>query len=428
MVFTMMRYNNMIQWTEYVFKNFDSNSFNGTGKTLSNKKKKNKKKNQSIYHPQNAKKGKNAKSGKKPWTKKKKIALGIVAAGLLATVVGLVLVFVFDLGPVRPIRSTKEEARVVGKCAGYEVRYEELRYIANIHKESLNKKYGEYSTLSDEKKAEYEKELKDIVLYEIENNYVILSLCDKYGVDTDSKDVKKHVNEAIEDLVDELGGKKAYKAWLAKNNLTDAFLRLTYKVDYLETLLIDELTQRGNEIKYNSENLDKFVDYIMESEDYVKVIHAFYPKDEKYYNFTKDPRDPEARANDTLNLLLAAKDDEEKYSLMVSAIGSAPFVQGYSVTGSDYYITYGQMHEKYDEAAFALDEYGVSEVVELEEGYYVIMRVPKVRKEAAPRADELVVYYKYAVFKSIVDKQRSIITFTPNDYFNSLTLAEIKRK
>ena len=149
------------------------------------------------------------KDATKKWTKKKKIALGIVSAGVLATVVGLILVFVFDLGPIRPIKSTKEEARVIGECAGYEVRYEELRYIVNIHKGSLDEKYGnEYSALSDEDKAEYEKELKAIVLRELENNYVILSLCEKYGVDTDSKEVKKHVNESIEDLVKELGGKK----------------------------------------------------------------------------------------------------------------------------------------------------------------------------------------------------------------------------
>lgn len=414
----------MIKWREYVFK-ISPLQINGTGRktVLSNKKNKKKK----IYKPET--KTQKAKKEKKQWTKKKKIALGIVLAGVLATVVGLVLIFVFDLGPVRPIRSTKEEARVIGECAGYDVRYEELRYVVNIHKASLDKKYGdEYSKLSNEKKAEYEAELKKIVLNELENNYVVLSLCDKYGVDINSKAVKKHVNEAIEDLVKELGGKKEYKQWLAQNNLTDAFLRLTYKVDYLETELLEKLTNNGDQIKYNSENLDKFVDYVMDSEEYVKVIHIFYPKDERYYNFEKDPRDPQTRAKDSLNKLLAAEDDKERFSIMRSAIGAAPFVQGFSVTGNDYYITYGQMHEKYESAAFALEEYGVSEVVELDEGYYVLMRVPKVRDEVATRADELVTYYRYAVLKNIMDKQREAIAFSPNEYFNSLTLAEIKRK
>jgi hypothetical protein len=83
------------------------------------------------------------------------------------------------------------------------------------------------------------------------------------------------------------------------------------------------------------------------------------------------------------------------------------------------------MHKHYEDVAFTLEEYEVSEVLNLEEGCYIIMRVPKVRDEVAPRAYELVKHYKYVVVKNLIEKQKTLISFEENRYFVTLTLAEI---
>ncbi|MBQ4090734.1 MAG: hypothetical protein IJC64_00300 [Clostridia bacterium] len=363
------------------------------------------------------------KSGKNiaNWSKKKKTAAAIIGISALATVIVLVLVLVFDLGPVVPIESTEEQAAVVGTVAGFEVRFEELCYVVKINRAELDAKYGKYDTLDDSRKAQYESELQSNVYDDIKSNYVILSLCQKYGVDADSRDADKYVNDAIRDFVDEIGGKKAYKAWLAKNGMTDSLLRLVYRVAYLEGEIVEVLEARGEEIKYNEDNLKDFVDFVMTAESYVKVIHAFYPKDWKY----SDGKSSIWHARAELEKLNSAKTDSERFSIMKSAIGNAPFVSGYSVMGSDYYITYGQMHEKYEEIAFSLDEYEASEILELEEGYYILMRVPKDKDQVGPRANEFLVYYKYAVLKQLADAHRGEIEFVGNDYFNSLDLLSI---
>ena len=184
-------------------------------------------------------------------TKKKKIAAGVIGTAVLAAVVVLVLVLVFDLGPVRPIESTEEEARVVGTVSGFEVRYEELRYITLSNRADLDNKYGKYDTLSDDDKAIYEAELEALVLEDVKSNYAVLALCQQYGVDADSRDADKYVKNSVADFIDEIGGKAKYKEWLSKNNLTDSFLRLMYRVAYLETALVDKLTAEGVQIKYN---------------------------------------------------------------------------------------------------------------------------------------------------------------------------------
>ena len=364
-----------------------------------------------------------ASDKKQKWSKKSKIIAGsIIGVSALATAVVLVLVFVFDIGPVKPIPSTEEQARVVGTVAGFEVRYEELRYITLLHKAALDEKYGKYETLDESVKSEYSAVLKSRVLEDIKKNYAILSLCEKYGVDIDSKEAKNFVDDSISAFVDEIGGKKKYKEWLEQNNLTDAFLRLMYKVSYLETALVDKLVEGGKEIKYNDDNLEEFVNYVMEDDRYVKVIHAYYPKDWSYSN----GRTAKGWAEQTAAALSAADSDEERFSVMSSAIGQAPFVAGYSVTGSDYYITVGQMHIDYENVAFSLEKYEASTVLELDEGYYVIMRVPKVKTEVGRRAGELLRNYQYATLKTLTNDQMSKLTFEGNQYFRTLKLSKIK--
>ncbi len=359
--------------------------------------------------------------GKKQWSTKKKVALGILIAAVVAAIVFAVLVIVFDLGPVTPIESSEEDARVVGRCAGFEVRYEELRYVTYVHKSALDRELGKYSELDEEGKAEYEEMLRERVEKDLRNNYAILTLCQKHGVDIDSKEARTYVNDSIKSLVDELGGKKEYKAWLEENKLTDTFLRLMYKVAHLETALVDKLTAEGKEIVYSTKNLDKFVEFIIEDESYVKVIHAYYPYDFDY----KNGASAKEVAEEALAYILAAEDDDERLDLMRSAIGRAPFVAGYSTTGNDYYITFGQMNQRYEDVAFSLEEYEASSILELDEGCYVLMRVPKERDEVAPRAYELIDQYRYAVVKRMIDEQKELIEFTGDRLYVTLTLAEI---
>ncbi len=358
------------------------------------------------------------------WTAKKKIAAAIIGVGTLAVIVFLVLVFVFDLGPLRTIPRTEEEARVVGQSADHDVYYDELRYLTLLYRQELDAKYGKYDTLTAEQKAQYEKELDVLVADEIKNSYVILALCEEYGINTDSKDVKNHVKESLEDLVDEIGGRDEYKEWLIANNLTDELVRFMYKVDYLEALLLEELTVSGEVVEFTPANLDDFVSFVMEEEIYAKVIHVYYPRQHDLY--AQRGTNMEIEVNAALDALSGAKNDEERYGVMKNLIGNSPYVFGYTVEGLGSYITYGQMHGDYEKAAFKLEDYGVSEIIELEEGCYIIMRLPKERDEVARKAYELVEYYRYAVLKQLKDAKHNSITFEGNEFFDGLRLIDIK--
>ena len=360
------------------------------------------------------------------WTKKKIIALSLLAAGLVSLIVFGVCVVAFDIGPVVPIKSSEEDSRIVGKVGKYEVKYQEIKYLAIATSYELDEKYGEYKTLPADRKALYDEELRATVCEKVKDNYVVLAMCEQYGIDPYSNKVDKLVNEDIKSLVDEIGGKKKYKKWLADNSITDEVVRFAYRVDHLESILVTEL-ERAGKFEYVVPT-PEFLDFVMDSETFIKVIHAYYPKDMDFYKGFEDPiKSPKLRAEDALVRLDAAgNDDDDRLSAMKTVIGTAPFVQGYSVTGFDYYITPGQMHEDYDEAAFALELYEYSEIIELEEGYYILMRVPKEPDEISIIADDLVINYKYATLYALEDEIGAEMDFVGNELFESLKLAEIK--
>lgn len=372
--------------------------------------------------------GESKKNKISEWSGKKKLAAGIIGVSAIGAIIFAIVLVVVQLSSVHPIKSTKEEAKVVGTCDGYEVKYEELRYVASINRAELERKYGEYDGLDADMKVKFDSELTDMVEHDIKSNYVVLSLCKKYGIKTESFGINRYVNNCIQRLVDEeMGGDvEKYKKWLADNELTDSFVRLTYKVDYLEGLLLEKFVKEKIGVKYDETSGAEFVDYVVNGGDYVKTIHVFYP----HTHPVPDKTDYDARklADAAIAKLSEAKDDEDRLAIISSLIGTAPFVPGYSVQGkTDFYFTYGQMNEKYEEVAFSLDEYEVGELLETTEGYYIIMRVPMDGDEIknSSMTNTLLVQYQYAVLKAAEDKRRDEIKFVGNAYFDSLDLAEI---
>lgn len=369
------------------------------------------------------------------WTKQRKIAAGVIVAGIACTVVFAVIMAVSYFNSVRPIKSTKEESRVVGECGGFEVKYEELRYVTLLYKQALDVRLGKYDTLDSAGKAEYEAQLEALVLDDLKSNYIILALCDEYGIKTDSRKVKNHVNDELEKFVEATfdGEMDEYKAWLAKNNLTDSFVRLMYKVDYLESQLLDHFIENKIGIEYDEYSLEAFAEHIMESEDWAKATYAYYPKSsvtttykgQVYTIWDAKKSLPEAEA--VSKALAEISSDSERFTYMTkSVIGKAPMVQGYSITGTGIYFTVGQMGEEFESATFALDLYDTSDVIELEDGYYVVMRLPLEEDEVKKQAAELLSHYRYGALKKCEDAKEAEISFIGNEYFDGLSLIDIE--
>ena len=405
-------------------------------------------------------------TGKKSWWNKKKvIAASVIGAAILAAIVFLTVVIATT---VFPIASSEEESRVVGHVGEYEVKYEELRYVVLLNQHNLDVEVGKYEELSDADKEKYEALLEERVLEDIKSNYVILTLCDKYGIKTDSFTLRMQVQEEIQAFVDEnFGGSVSrYKAELKENGLTDSFLRFTFRVSLLEMELQEYFVENKIDIEYDETNFPEFVEYVMESGDWARTIHVFYPALHPYTDeekrasvinsllsqstFTEEQRESlkvslddefkkqaddynkkgaKAYALETVELMKAEKNDESRFAAFKKRIGTAPtMVAGLSMDSSvsGIYFTYGQMGEAYETDAFALEEYAVGNAVCTEEGYYVIMRLPLEEEDVKLKAETLLAQYHYAALKKHMDASREEIAFVGNEYFGGISLIDVK--
>lgn len=401
---------------------------------------------------------------KKWWNKRKIIALSVLGVALVAAIVAISLIIA---NPVRPIPSTEEESRVVGTVGSYEVKYEELRYLTLMHRESLDREIGKYEELDAAEKAEYERQLQDRVMTDIKKNYAILALCDKYGIDTDSSEVRSSVKSGMKEYVKENfdGSMKKYKQWLAENGQTDSLIRFNYKINVLENILLNHFVENGIDIEYDGRNVHEFIDYVMEGEEWARTIHVFYPEEHPYtteeareafvnsqltqgdmsdaaFTDMKDAWKNQLKgqadkynskgalvyAEETAAMLASAYSDEERFAAIKKKIGLAPYVGGFSIDSSNsgIYFTNGQMGDWYEDAAFSLEIYGTSEAVLGEDGYYVIMRLPLDEEDVKDQLDTLLVQYQYAALKKHIDAEREALSFTGNDYFGTFALTDIK--
>jgi len=384
-------------------------------------------------------------SEKKGWTRKKIVAASIIGVSALAFVGFLIFAVITHLGSIRPIKSSEEEMKVVGVCDSYEIKYEELRYITLLHRESLEKTLGKYDSLSKSDQEYFRTELEKRVEDDLKNNYAVLSLCDKYEIDTDSRAANNYVQDAIENLVEnEFGSSKdKYIEWLRKNNLTDSFLRLMYKVNYLENELLDYFVDKKIDIEFDSETKNDFIDYVMKTEGWVRTIHLYYPSvhpwsiegnvppeilevDAEYIKKIVSEYDALKSIQKAYDNISNAKNDDERlYIMQKSEISKAPTTE-YTISGNGLYFTYGQMGEAYEDAAFGIDIYEASEIFEMNDGYYIVMRLPLNEDDVQKRVDDLLKQYQYAALKKHLDARYEEMSFEGNEYYSQISLIDIE--
>lgn len=333
---------------------------------------------------------------------------------------------------------TEEELRVVGTVAGYDVCYDEYRYVVLSCKDMMAAKYGESIWEDEAVAATYEDELFEMAGKMITANYAIFSLCAENGysdVLTD-KDAVTAVNMQIEELLSmyayyngievevtekgdgtlkykyEAGGiKKVYEYFntdLANSYLTERVMRLTLGAEYAFEELIRILTVEKNQVIY----LDKDVEEYMMSDDFICTRHVFVQN---------DPGESIDANRQTAELLLSMYNEGTK---MDQLIGSK---YNDDVTTSYYgaYFTRGEMDEAYEDAAFNLEVGEVSGIIETAEGFYIIERCEKNTEYMLSNFDTFADQITYAIINEMVRARQAELSITLNEYGRSLVLHKI---
>jgi len=93
--------------------------------------------------------------------------------------------------------------------------------------------------------------------------------------------------------------------------------------------------------------------------------------------------------------------------------------------GNGYYFTKGEMDKAYEDAAFSLAEYGVSDVVETDDGYYVIMRLPKNEEYIALHLQQLKEKSYFVVLNEKVEQKLVGMTLEKTEFGEELDFTDL---
>lgn len=367
------------------------------------------------------------KGAKSTKNKNKIISMCVLGVGLLSMIAVIIMAIcgVFDTGEIKPIRSSFADNRVVGKIDGHKVRYEELKYVSSIIKQQYREKYGEDVWETPESAEKYREQFETDVMLALKEIYATLVICDEVGIKENNADAKEYTQAQLEDIIakDFSGDFDKYKEYLAKNNLTDAFMRFKTKTVYLDLQAKDKMISDGDSrFKYSTANAQEFIDYVLTSPDFFRTIHIYYEK-------TGDAALDKAKldeANSIVAELSAISDTDERYEKMKYYIGhNGDYKAGYVTdTRAGLYLTAGVMGEEYDGVATSIAEYDVS-IVETEYEYFVVMKMPKEKDDVKSGFTKILAYYHEKIYFDYKNEVIGRIEFKGNNYFSKLDLLNI---
>ena len=296
------------------------------------------------------------------------------------------------------IKSTEEEARVVGICGDREIRYEDVRYLVMRYKADLAAAYGAEIFENEETGAVYEDELWAFVTESLIYNYATIDECADLSVLIDDKTTRKEVQEYVDETVDMCGGKTEYLEYLAANYMTDAVFRFYAGVLSCQYRYYDALATARDREAY---------DAVLAGEGFIRTISIFVQND--------------AGEDVAANRRMAEE--------VVAAVRSGASVEDYIGTrynqdtgNCDYYFMRGYMIEEYENAAFALAVGEVSDVVEVENGFYVIQRVATEQGYFEDHLGDLKAMYLSCMMNGEIAAREAALSISWNELGNSLTL------
>ncbi len=309
----------------------------------------------------------------------------------------------------------KQQQKVIGTCAGVDVLYEELRCITLFYKDILETTYGKGIWDDPATAEQYRAELEEAVWTNIRNNYAVIETCRRYaGLSAEdvleNEEIKAAVDADIEaDIKKKYGSKKEFRKALAESYMTENFWRFTNKIEYIKLDLMSILSE---DMRLFEHDLEAFLSWL-EQGNCVYVQHVFIENDEG----------EDVAANRAL-----AEQTREKLANgtpIGDIINSAVNEDLQNV--APYYIVREVYTEAMETAAFSLTEAGdVSQVVETETGFFILVRMEEDEAALVLQANNLFWDYKSTKTQQYIDSCKADLTVELNEYGKSIDLLAIK--
>jgi parvulin-like peptidyl-prolyl isomerase len=274
---------------------------------------------------------------------------------------------------------------------GEQVSFDLYRYYYLNLKNSLDK--GDESYWEDN--AEGEKALKDETLKYVKAVYAVRKLAEQNGLALTEED-KQQVSSEIAGQV-ESAGEAEYQQALKDSFMTDELNRSTAELSLLQNKL------RALE-KYNftEEAMRKLID-----EEFIRASHILVL-------FDTDGTETKKKKAETA--LYRAKAGED-FDTLVKEYGED---SGMKDNTDGYYFTKGMMVQSFEDAAYALKEGEISDIVESNYGYHIIKRLPKEQSYIDENIDTITSSYESFLINRDIDEAVNALKVEYGEHYDQI--------
>ena len=337
----------------------------------------------------------------------------------------------------KPVKSTKEESRVVMTVAvgtkKYEIKYELYRAFFLNYRETVDK--GDVSVWTGADAAKYIDQINAMIAENATTIYATLHFAETLGIDPYSEKFEDQITEYVRigiegngDVKGHDGDYDAYLKSLKENNLNYSVSTLLIRYQLaLEAINVyfggrvdAVLGNLGSDSEVKADDVKSY--YF--SDECARVLHIFYQRGVK-----SDEELEKIRAD------IAEKSSELAVALYIinRSMGlESDLIKNEKVTGSiiGKYALDDTVYSPYTEAVFALDTYETSEVIKVlgdDPGAYVIYKLSKTEEHFNENYSVIrASYIDNLVGKSILgikDQMKATVSYT--DEYKEITHSSI---
>lgn len=321
----------------------------------------------------------------------------------------LVILMLLLTGCAKQRVSEEDSLRVVGTVGEFEVSYGEFRFVLLSYMNILTEAYGEDIFDTPESANKYADMIWEHINESITVNYAVLTMCREVGIEMTDPALERYLNEKMEEHIKSFGGKGAYIRSLNENYMTDSFFRFNVLVDKMQNELfyvyVDDLgiIERGE----SEEDVYKTI-----NENFIRTQHVYISK-------------TNGKSCDENQALI-----EEAHKRLQNGEDFISVVNDYGEDNEmkelGIYITKGYMSHSYEDIAFELTCGKYSDIVEDENGFYIIKRLDLDTGYVMLNMNSLFEKYQKYTFLNMINETQKTLKFTPNDYLKSLDIFEVK--
>lgn len=327
-----------------------------------------------------------------------------LAAG---TVLGAMLLSATACGNDKDIlESSKEDKTVVMNVAGYDVPLELYRYVALNYKQDYESGKNSDIWLGDAGTALMQ-ELNADVEETIVTLYATLAMCGEYGISAEDSYITDSLEITMDAVYEEYEyDYKAYADTIAQHNMNDSVYRFILRNELLADELLNAMIERG-EIP----NDDASIQAVFDSDEFIRVKQILISTEEDML-FSAGDRMSEEDALAVAEDLLAQAKGGADFDELVQKKGQDLFMFNNS---DGYYFARGYLDQAFEDAAFALENGEISDVVKTSAGYSIIRRYEKDPAYITKHFDDLREDYIGGLYNLAVEAFAEGLTVTPTD-------------